>query len=464
MPEPTALLVGCSPSTAASIDEEFSGIDGLSLEECRGFEAACRRVRRPDVALVLAHAGDADGPSGVVRLLQAVVAARRPCPTLALADAFTEDQAAVLLRAGAADCLTLPQELSRLTSLADTLTRRVRLPQPATLDSPIGPDGPDGLGCLMEQVRRVAPQDVTLLLCGETGTGKTRLARLIHELSPRRGQPFLVVDCGALTPSLIESELFGHVKGAFTGADCDRAGKLAAAGRGTLLLDEVNSLPLPLQGKLLRAVDERAFEPVGGNSSLPVQARLIAASNVPLEREAAEGRFRRDLYYRLGVVSFALPPLRQRREAIPALAARFLGEFAARNRPEVTGLTAEAVEVLQRYEWPGNVRELRNAVERAVALCPGPEVGPDDLPETLYQTTPSLVVSGPHMTGKAETNGEPTTLSESLAEAEIRRISEALAKHRNNRRRAAAELGISRMGLYKKLYKYGLMERRPQAM
>jgi DNA-binding NtrC family response regulator len=377
MTKATVLLVSRESGLFKGSVEACQAAGLLRLEVCRELEAASRRVCHPEVALVLAHLADCGGLSGVLRLLHAIVAARTCCPLLVLADTFPEDQAAVLLRAGAADCLTLPEDLPRLTLLADALTRRRRLPPvPPPL---MNPDDFVGLPGLMEQVRRVAPQDVTLLLCGESGTGKTRLARLIHELSPRRGQPFLVVDCGALTPSLIESELFGHVKGAFTGADSDRAGKLAAAGRGTLLLDEVNALPLPLQGKLLRAVDERAFEPVGGNSSLPVQARLIAASNVPLEREAAEWRFRRDLYYRLGVVTFALPPLRQRREAIPALAARFLGEFAARNRPEVTGLTAEAVEVLQRYEWPGNVRELRNAVERAVALCQGPEVGLEDL-------------------------------------------------------------------------------------
>ena len=171
----------------------------------------------------------------------------------------------------------------------------------------------------MEQVRRVAALETTILLGGETGTGKTRLARLIHELSPRRDLPFLVVNCGALSTTLIESELFGHVKGAFTGADRDHIGKFAEVGRGTLLLDEIDSLPPALQAKLLRAVEERLFEPVGSNSSLPVQARLIAASNRALDQEAAANRFRSDLYYRLNVISFTLPPLRDRRDIDPAL-------------------------------------------------------------------------------------------------------------------------------------------------
>jgi two-component system response regulator PilR (NtrC family) len=236
---------------------------------------------------------------------------------------------------------------------------------------------------LREQLRRVVPQETTLLLTGETGTGKTRLARLLHDLSPRRAEPFRVVDCGALSTTLIESELFGHVKGAFTGAHQDRRGKLAAAGRGTLLLDDINSLPPPLQAKLLRALDERVFEPVGANKGQPLRARLVAASNAPLEEEVAQGRFRADLYYRLNVVSFYLPPLRERRAAVAPLARKFLEEFVARNRPDLRGLTADAMRVLEAYAWPGNVRELRNVIERAAALCPGPNVLASDLAEAI---------------------------------------------------------------------------------
>src|SRR5262249_39088399 len=218
--------------------------------------------------------------------------------------------------------------------------------------------------------RRVAPQETTLLLTGETGTGKTRLARLIHDMSPRREQPFLVVDCGSLSATLIESELFGHAKGAFTGADRERQGKLAAAGSGTLLLDEVSSLPLARRSNLLGAVAGRVYAPVGSERLLPVRARLIAATNVPLQREVEAGRFRPDLFYRLDVVGFHLPPLRQRRGAIGQLAERFLADFAGRNRPDVSGFSPVALAALESYGWPGNVRELRNVVRAAVALCP----------------------------------------------------------------------------------------------
>jgi transcriptional regulator with PAS, ATPase and Fis domain len=312
---------------------------------------------------------------------------------------------------------------------------------------------------LREQLRRVVPQETTLLLTGETGTGKTRLARLVHELSPRREEPFLVVDCGALSATLIESELFGHVKGAFTGADRDRPGKLTAAGRGTLLLDEINSLPPSLQAKLLRAVDERVFEPVGANKGQPLRARLIAASNAPLEEEVAASRFRADLFYRLNVVSFYLPPLRERRAAVAPLAHKFLAEFVARNRPDLRGLAPEALRALEAYPWPGNIRQLRNVIERAAALCPGPDVLASDLPEAIRSPAPTVATIPYAGNGSTSHLGrEPAclTLSQSKAEAEVVRITEALHKHGNNRLRAAAELGISRMGLYKKLHKYGL--------
>jgi len=244
-------------------------------------------------------------------------------------------------------------------------------------------DGSAGMGLLVEQVRRVAPQEATVLLGGETGTGKTRLARLLHELSPRRERPFRVVHCGALSATLAGSELFGHVRGAFTGADRDRAGKFAEAGRGTLLLDDVDALPLGLQAKLLRVVEGRVFEPVGSNRSVPLRARLVAASKRRLEEEVAAGRFRADLLYQLSGVGFYLPPLRERLADIPALADKFAREFASRRCGDVQGVTADALRALRGYSWPGNIRELRDVIERAVARCPGPRVGLSDLRDLL---------------------------------------------------------------------------------
>jgi DNA-binding NtrC family response regulator len=450
----TALLVSRTASVVEAVQGVCNGIPHLQMEHCDGLEAACGRVWESDVALVLAHLPTA-GAEGITRLLWAVVAARRPCPTLVLTDRYTEPQATALLRAGAADFLEIPAELSKLIQVIAALTRRHAAPTPLP---PREEEDPDvGLAGLMAQVRQVAPLETTLLFTGETGTGKTHLARLVHDLSPRRAEPFLVVDCGALSPNLIESELFGHAKGAFTGADCDRHGKLAAAGTGTLLLDEVNSLPLPVQAKLLRAAHERVFEPVGSNRPQPVRARLVAASNARLEQEVAAGRFRADLYYRLNVVGFHLPPLRERPGAVPSLAAQFLCEFAARDRPDVAGLMPEALAALAAYPWPGNLRELRNVVERAVALCKGPLVDLHDLPEAVRESGAPKGVQ-PFEAPSATAPAGPVTLWQTKAEVEMRCINEALQMHGNNRQRAAAALGISRVGLYKKLHKYGLFE------
>jgi transcriptional regulator with GAF, ATPase, and Fis domain len=241
-----------------------------------------------------------------------------------------------------------------------------------------------GMEILTEKVRLVATQNITILLGGETGTGKTRLARMIHDLSPRRAEPFLPVNCGALAADLIESELFGLVRWTFTDAGKARAGKFATAGRGTLLLDDIDALPLPLQAKLLRAVEERVvFEPVGSDESVPVRAQLIAASNRDLEQEVEAGRFRSDLYYRLNVVRFDLPPLREQPGMIHHLAASFLEDCASHNGRPVHGIADEVLRVLEGYTWPGNIRELRNVIERAVALCPGPKIGLSDLPDAI---------------------------------------------------------------------------------
>jgi two-component system, NtrC family, response regulator HydG len=237
-----------------------------------------------------------------------------------------------------------------------------------------------------EQAGRLIPPDTPLLLTGESGTGKTRLARLIHELSPRKAEPFLAINCGSIAPTLIESEMFGHVKGAFTGADRDRPGKLAAAGRGTLLLDEINSLPLPLQAKLLRAVHDGTFESVDSERSQPLRARLIAATNARLDAEVEAGRFLADLYFRINVVGFFLPPLRERGAAIAPLSQMFFSELRARNRPDLRGLTTEVVQALVGYAWPGNIRELRNVIERAVASARGPDIVLEDLPEVIRLT------------------------------------------------------------------------------
>jgi DNA-binding NtrC family response regulator len=461
-----ALLVSADPGLIGPVREVIASVSGLEEEVVPRMADALARLRQAPAAVVLVHLAAAD-TAEVQNVLQHVAGTGAPTATIVLADAYRAEQALYLLRKGAADYLSRPLDLSRLAYLVDVLTVRARYlarseaaASSAVAAEQLGELGkflyPRGgsMGRVMEQVRTVAPQDTTVLLGGETGTGKTCLARLIHELSPRRREPFLVVNCASLAHHLIESELFGHSRGAFTGADRAREGKFTAVGKGTLLLDEIDALPLNLQAKLLRVVEERVFEPVGSNELLPARARLVVASNRDLRAEAGAGRFRSDLYYRLNVVAFYLPPLRERRELIAALAREFVTEFAARSGRPVAGITPQALRLLEAHDWPGNIRELRNAIERAVVLCPGPEVDVEDLPATLAAAggdEPEVVmptaVVGP-------TTG---TLGEAKEVAEMSRILEALRRHKNNRLRAAAELGISRMTLYKKLHRYGLM-------
>jgi DNA-binding NtrC family response regulator len=423
---------------------------------------------RRDLALLIAHIAGTAHREPVLELLRALSSARRPVATLVVTDQHSAEQTLSLLRLGAADCLDRPIDLARVAYLVDVLTVRARYHAQqearAAQAYEVASEGREEpflylpaaeLGQVMGQVHRVAPQDTTILLTGETGTGKTRLAGLIHELSARKHEPFFAVNCAALSQSVIESELFGHVRGAFTGADRDRVGKLQDVGRGTLLLDEIDALTLELQAKLLRVVEERLFEPVGSNRAQRFEARLIIASNRPLQQEMKEGRFRSDLFYRLNVVGFYLPPLRETRTMIQPLAEHFLGLFAQKTGRAVKSFAHEALACLQAYDWPGNVRELRNVIERAVVFCPGVQLRASDLTEPV-QSCLLQAQPGERMATNGIANGTPT-LAQTKEQAEAARITEALERNQNNRQRAAAELGISRMTLYKKLHRYGLI-------
>jgi two-component system response regulator AtoC len=457
-----ALLIAQDQALFASIKDITRSRDRLQLEQCETIAQALARLQQEEVLLTLIHADSLLDESEVADYIGAISKARPTCPTLILSNEYRNQQAIAMLRAGAADYFGLPQDLKKLAHIL--ATKAGGLPQTALAEKvPThcrpGQDphfyvlSPEMIE-VMDKVRRVITKDATLLLTGETGTGKTRLARYIHECSPRCERPFLVVDCGALAGTLIESEMFGHIKGSFTGADRDRTGKLTAAGEGTLLLDEINALPLTLQSKLLRAVDERLFEPVGSTRLLPLKARIIVASSAPLDQEVRAGRFRADLFYRLNVVGFHLPPLRERPAAIAPLANKFLAEYSLRNGRGIHGISHEALEILIAYDWPGNIRELRNVMERAVALAAGQEIQLKDLPPHLRSTMQSrLPLPVPDVIGYSSA---PRSLFQAAAEAEHARITQALLKHKNNRLRAAAELGISRMALYKKLQKYGL--------
>jgi two-component system response regulator HydG len=460
------LLVSTDQTLISTVLEVIDSIDGLQLCVLTGADQVDPYLNCNEASLVLFHLTPARGAGQVCTLLQTIRATQRAIATVVVSDTDEATDALTVLRQGAADYLSRPILLNRLAYLVDVMTLRARhfpSPQPAPLPAVacLG-DGHSylyetaaAMGVVIDQVKRVAPQDTTLLLTGETGTGKTSLARVIHELSPRRLQPFLVVNCGSLSANLIESEMFGHARGAFTGADRDRTGKCAGVAGGTLLLDEIDALSPELQAKLLRVVEDRHFEPVGSNKSLRLEARVIAASNRNLEQEMAAGRFRSDLYYRLNVVAFYLPPLRERRQLIPALVAKYLKDLAKQNNRHVTSIVPAAMDLLREHHWPGNIRELRNVIERAVALCPGSEIQVSDLPNSLNSDTPQDSRDRPLPTVPLPL--DRGSLASTKAVAEAQRIVLALEKHNNNRLRAAAELGISRMTLYKKLHRYGLM-------
>ena len=413
MPGLTVLLSSSDPSLIRVVEGVIGTLEEVRLEVREQLASLWESAGRSDVGLVVLHA--ADGSAEVLSAAGQITAIRKRTPLLILSDRDDPAQELAFFRLGVAEYLCRPLDLRRLALAIESYTAdaRVALAVARGAETKIETLGEDGsflyvpgaaMGRLMEQVRRIAPQNTTILLGGETGTGKTCLARLIHGLSPRRTEPFLTVNCGTLSGNLIESEMFGHVRGAFTGADRDRAGKLAEAGRGTLLLDDIDALSPALQAKLLRAVDERIFEPVGTNRPERLEARLIVASNRRLDEEVTAGRFRADLYYRLNVVGFHLPPLRERPQIVPYLAWKFAADFAAFAGRPTPELSPKVVLALETHTWPGNIRELRNVIERAVALCPDEAVGLDDLPEGLRRLVPAEV---PEMRGTAVSDTEP---------------------------------------------------------
>jgi transcriptional regulator with PAS, ATPase and Fis domain len=296
----------------------------------------------------------------------------------------------------------------------------------------------------IKQARAVASTTATVLLIGENGTGKEVLARAIHEESPRAGGPFIGVSCAALPEALIESELFGHEKGAFTDAAQARKGRFELADGGTLFLDEISELSPPIQVKLLRVLQERTFERLGGTKTLSVDIRLIAASNRDLEQMIEAGTFRRDLFYRLNVVPLVLPPLRERQEDIPVLAAHFALKFATKHARAKPELAAELIDALQEYDWPGNVRELENLIERIVVLTDGPKLGLEFLPETMLRVLPE------------SNKQDETTLEGAVIAVRRQLILSALQAEGDNKVAAAKRLGISRSYLHRLINEFDL--------
>ncbi len=295
-------------------------------------------------------------------------------------------------------------------------------------------------------VKRVAPSTATVLILGESGTGKELIARAVHHASPRADKPFIKVNCAALPENLLESELFGHEKGAFTGAMARRIGRFEQADHGTIFLDEIGDLSLPLQVKLLRVLQEKEFERVGSSQTLRVDVRVLAATNRNIEEAIRKGTFREDLYYRLNVVTIFLPPLRERKEDIPPLIEHFLKKFSQANQKKIISLSKEAKDLLMNYHYPGNIRELENLIERAVVLCGGDTITTQDLPLSLQAS------EGEETMRRALESRR--SLPEVLEEVERHRISQALQKSGGVQTKAAEELGISERVLRYKMNKY----------
>ena len=330
---------------------------------------------------------------------------------------------------------------------AENVSLRQRLDAKFGLETIIGESA--AMREVLDLVRQVAPSRATVLLQGESGTGKERIAKAIHQLSPRASQPMVTVHCAALTPTLLESELFGHEKGAFTGAYERRIGRFELAQGGTLFLDEIGEIDAAIQIKLLRFLGERTFERVGSNQTLTADVRLLAATNKSLEERVKAGTFREDLFFRLRVVEIWLPPLRQRAEDIPLLAQSFLREFASENGKPVAGFTTDAMELLLRCPWPGNVRELRTAIEHAVVLCRGERISARDLPPSVRQAGASAAPA--HHGQRLVARGDLT-----VKEAEKELIIRALKEANGNRTLAAKKLGLSRRTLHRKFHTYHL--------
>ncbi len=365
------------------------------------------------------------------------------------------------LRAGAFELLTKPlidQELDmaiqRALSQREVVEENKKLK--AQLDFRFGTDNIIGsdhrMQRMFEMIDSVADTRATILVTGESGTGKSLIARAIHRRSGRHDHPFVEVACGALPETLLESELFGHVKGAFTGASCDKMGKFKQADGGTIFLDEIATAPLSMQVKLLRVLQDLEFEQVGGTKTFRVDTRVVCATNENLQNAVSDGRFRQDLYFRINVINFEIPPLRERVSDIPLLARHFLAQVSEEAGKTVVDFTPGAVEILQRYRWPGNVRELQNVVERAVLLGRNEVVAEDDLPRELTVGVPLQL---PRPAG--------TTLKEALEGPERAIILEVLESNQWNRNATADTLGINRTTLYKKMKRLGLEEPRGSA-
>jgi len=428
--------------------------EGLDVATETTAKGAFARVPVEDFDAVLTDI-HMDGMDGI-ELCRRIQESRPNLPVLVVTGQASVDAAVAALRAGAYDFITKPIDINLLTPAVTRairqgqLDREVKRLRRALSDTQrfgnlIGKSPP--LLKVCDLINRVAETSASVLITGESGTGKELIAHAVHERSRGRTGPMVALNCAAVPANLIESELFGHVRGAFTGANVTRTGLFVEADQGTLFLDEISELPLEIQPKLLRALQQRTVRPVGGTKEMPFDARLITATNRDLEYEVEAGHFREDLLYRIDVVRIDVPPLRMRGRDVLLLAQAFIERFADQSGNSVRTLDPKAAERLLAYDWPGNVRELENCMERAVALCPTDRINLTDLPEKIreHRRSDQLVVD--------TDDGEamPT-----LEELERRYISKVLHTSSGNKSAAAKVLGLDRRTLYRRLEKYGI--------
>ncbi len=450
---PRALVVDDQPAFRRLVARILSD-DGFAVREAADGRQALGLALAEPFDLVVS---DVKMPRLDGLTLLAKLRAERPALPVVLVTAYGSISSAVdAMRAGAFDYLSKP--LGDPEDLRVVASRAVAHRDALLSQGPSPQDGGDGdtlvyrdpaMERVMTLVGRVAPTDATVLLTGESGTGKELVARRVHTLSRRASGPFVPVNCAALSETLLDSELFGHERGAFTGADRRRQGRFEVADGGTLFLDEVGEMSAGLQAKLLRVLQERTFERVGGVQPISVDVRLVAATHRDLEAMVAAGTFRQDLYFRLAVVPIHLPPLRERGEDVLVLARHLLTVHAARHRPDCAQprLTPHAEAALAAHAWPGNVRELSNTIERAVIVCDGDSVTPGDLGLGASEGAGESAHPG---------DGSAESLPLNLKELERRAIARALAETEGNRREAAELLGIALRTLHYKLNEYGL--------
>jgi two-component system response regulator AtoC len=445
--KPTILIADDDPDTLELLGDSLSRQQFGVRTASSGAEAV-EAIRSGELDVVLADVelGDMNG----LTLCERISEIQPGVPVIVVTGQKTMETAIAALRAGAYDFITKPVSLDTLVHSVQRAinhrelvseVRRLRavVDSTRTLEGMVG-DSP-AIRQVFDLIEQAAPSDASILITGESGTGKELVAKALHQRSSRREAPFIAVNCAAMPASLLESELFGHVKGAFTDAKRDRAGLFVRATGGTLFLDEIGEMPLEMQTKLLRALQERCVRPVGGDAEIPFDARLITATNRDLESEIEEGRFRSDLYYRIDVVHIQVPPLRARQRDILLLAQSFLERIAGRTSKPVTGISSGAAQKLLDYDWPGNVRELENCMERAVALTHLSEITAEDLPAKVRDhVSTRLVIAA----------DDPEELI-TLAEMERRYVQRVLSAVGGNKTQAARVLGLDRRSLYRRL-------------